>query len=93
MIAYRVSYSDGRSPSHCIATYNWTDAPKDIQVHLSDVQLSMHTTRLLPNNRFKAQIADGDDELTVFQQPPHSMRVVELQDMPAAQGSKEPLGP
>jgi hypothetical protein len=79
VIAYRVSYSDGGRPSHCLAVYNWGDAPHTIRVSLTDAHF---------NRPGALRIVGGSDPsitlhggiLSVADQPAHSVRIVGLSE-------------
>jgi len=75
--AYRVSHGDTRSPAHGIGLYNWSEAPRDTGVRLSDTHLDPSHLRLTPESTAAgATLSDG--MIRIPGQPPHSLRIVGL---------------
>ncbi len=77
IVAYRVSYGDGR-PAHRVALYNLSDAACDIQLSLSDAHIdsSEGLDVAAESVAIGASLADG--VVRVPKQPAHSVRIVDL---------------
>jgi hypothetical protein len=76
-IAYRVSYNDGKLPSHRLALYNWDDAPRTVRMPLGDARLG-HVEVLRLADKANAGITLKDGILSISGQPAHSVRIVDL---------------
>lgn len=76
--AWRVSYRDGRAPGHRVALYNWSDLRRTSRVTLAEAGLdaSRHV-RIVPNATVAGAIL-ADGALQLPDQPPHSLRIVDL---------------
>jgi hypothetical protein len=78
VVAYRVSYDDGRFPTHRIALYNWSDAARAIRLRLSDARLRSGPVLRLAQNSIAAGAVLTDGVITDPNQPPHSLRIIDL---------------
>ena len=78
VLAYRVSYADGRLPTHCVGLYNWSDAPRRNTLRLSDAHLEAGPALRVAATSAAAGVTLDNGVLTVSNQPAHSLRIVGL---------------
>ena len=78
ILAYRVSFEDGRVPPHQVGLYNCSDAAQDTRVPLSELGLVMGGDWQLLAGSQDRGIEFVNETLVVEQQPPHSLRIAGL---------------
>jgi hypothetical protein len=78
VVAYRVSYGDSRPPAHRFAIYSWSGTAKAIRLRLSDARLPPKSAMHLSRDAVAVGVELADGTITVPNQPPHSLRVVDL---------------
>jgi hypothetical protein len=78
-LAYLVSYEDGPLPEHRLGIYNWTDKPQNIEIKLDKLLLKPELKwELKPLLHYEEDIKLTSGNITVYKQPPHSIRIVKI---------------
>jgi hypothetical protein len=78
ILAYRVSYEDGKIPHHRVGLYNCSDAVRDTRVALSDLGLVAKVDWKQHVNVRDRDVKLVDKTLIVERQPAHSLRIAGL---------------
>jgi len=78
ILAYRVSYEDGKIPHHRVGFYNCSDAVRDTRVALSDLGLVAKVDWKQHVNVRDRDVKLVDKTLIVERQPAHSLRIAGL---------------
>lgn len=80
--AYRVSYDREKLPQHRVGIYNWSDQAADVRIPLTDLGVDPQSNWSITSSEWSKGIQLQDGQIVFTNQPPHSLRIANLQVPP-----------
>ena len=78
VLAYRVSYAEGKKSRHRLAVYNWSDTAGTVRLPLADAHFRTPDALRLVGDSVTPHVVIRERVLSIADQPAHSVRIVDL---------------